>query len=71
MMKRGMLTVREYQVLILLGEGLVKREIAKELGIGYTTVDSHVQRIYKKFGVANAPKAITVGYQTGVLCLKR
>ena len=40
-----LLSDRELQVLSLLAEGLVKKEIAKKLSISYATVDTHVGRI--------------------------
>jgi len=54
----GLLSDRELQILSLLAEGLVKKEIAKKLSIGYTTVDTHVGRIYQKLEVNNAPSAV-------------
>ncbi len=61
------LTEREYEILILLGKGCVKKEIATQLGIGYSTVDTHVSHIYKKLGVSNAPSAVSQAYQKGIL----
>ena len=52
------LTERELEILSLLADGLVKKEIAKRLDIGYTTVDTHVGRIYTKLDVTNAPSAV-------------
>ena len=57
------LSAREMEVLSLLAEGLVKKEIAKKLNIGYTTVDTHVGRIYLKLGVRNAPSAVNRAYK--------
>lgn len=54
----SLLTDRELQVLSLLAEGLVKKEIAKKLSISYATVDTHVGRIYQKLDVNNAPSAV-------------
>lgn len=56
--RAGILSAREMEVLTLLAEGLVKKEIAKQLEIGYSTVDTHVGRIYAKLGVSNAPSAV-------------
>ncbi|MGB7325111.1 MAG: response regulator transcription factor [Rubripirellula sp.] len=53
-----LLSDRELQILSLLAEGLVKKEIAKELSISYATVDTHVGRIYQKLDVSNAPSAV-------------
>ncbi|RLS53109.1 MAG: DNA-binding response regulator [Planctomycetota bacterium] len=62
----GLLSVRELEILALLGEGLVKKEIADRLGITYPTVDSHVQRIYEKLQVHNAPAAINIAHRLGI-----
>lgn len=59
----GLLSARELQVLTLLAEGLVKKQIAKELEIGYSTVDTHVGRIYIKLGVTNAPSAVNKAHR--------
>jgi DNA-binding CsgD family transcriptional regulator len=61
------LTDREREILSLLAEGLVKKEIAKRLGIAYGTVDTHVSRLYAKLNVANAPAAVSRGYERGLL----
>lgn len=60
------LTQRETEILSLLGEGLVKKEICERLGISYPTVDSHVRHIYEKLKVHNAPAAISVAYRLGI-----
>jgi len=61
-----LLTERELEILTLLGEGLVKKEIADRLKISYTTVDSHVAHIYEKLGVRNAPAAVNKAYLVGL-----
>lgn len=61
------LSEREMEILILLGDGLVKKEIAKELGIGFSTVASHIRHIYEKLQVENAPAAISKAYKSGLL----
>ena len=62
----NILTDRELEILTLLGEGLVKKEIADQLQISYTTVDTHVGHIYKKLDVTNAPSAISKAYRLGL-----
>jgi DNA-binding NarL/FixJ family response regulator len=62
-----LLTDREREIVELLAEGLVKKEIARHLGIGYATVDTHVSRIYAKLNVANAPAAVSQAYSRGIL----
>lgn len=61
------LTERELEVLALLGDGLVKKEIANKLEISVTTVVTHVSHIYEKLHVKNAPSAISKGFRLGLL----
>lgn len=65
--EKGALTKRELEVLDLVAKGLVKKEIAGQLGIGETTVVSHVKNIYEKLGTTNAPAAVAQAYQKGLL----
>lgn len=62
----NVLTPRELEILTLLGEGLVKKEIADQLDISYTTVDTHVAHIYEKLEVRNAPSAINKAHRLGL-----
>jgi LuxR family maltose regulon positive regulatory protein len=52
------LTRRERQVLHLIAAGLSGPEIAKELVVAYSTVRSHIKRIYGKLGVHSRHEAI-------------
>ena len=61
------LSSREIDILKLLGEGLVKKEIAQKLGISITTVAFHVRNIYDKLEVQNAPSAVAKGYRSGLI----
>jgi len=61
----NVLSERELDVLKLLAEGLVKKEIADQLGIQYSTVDYYVSRIYEKLNVKNAPAAVNQGHKRG------
>ena len=62
----NILTERELEILTLLGEGLVKKEIADRLQISYTTVDTHVGHIYDKLEVRNAPSAVNKAHRLGL-----
>ncbi|MDP4721970.1 MAG: response regulator transcription factor [Akkermansiaceae bacterium] len=62
----GSLTAREMEVLALVAEGFVKKEICKKLNISYNTVDIHVRHIYEKLEVQNAPAAVSKAYRTGL-----
>lgn len=52
------LTRREKQILHLLGQGLPNRAIAEELGIGETTVKTHIYNVYRKIGVNRRSSAV-------------
>lgn len=52
------LTKREFEILQLLSEGLLYKEIAKDLGITIGTVKQHVHKIYDKLQVNNKTEAI-------------
>ncbi|MDA7933013.1 response regulator transcription factor [Mariniblastus sp.] len=61
------LSQREMEVLTLLGEGKLKKEIAIHLDITISTVATYIRRIYEKLNVQNAPAAITQAYRAGIL----
>jgi DNA-binding NarL/FixJ family response regulator len=52
------LSTRECQVLELLAQGLLYKEIATNLGISYATVNNHVRHIYEKLHVQSRSQAI-------------
>ncbi|MDQ8183470.1 response regulator transcription factor [Pelagicoccus sp. SDUM812005] len=60
------LSERELEILKLLADGLLKKEIAAELGISLSTVVTHTNRIYAKLEVRNTPSAISKAYKTGI-----
>lgn len=45
------LTDREYQVLRLLANGYINREIAEQLGVGVKTIDTHRANLLRKLGL--------------------
>lgn len=60
------LSEREMEILTLLAEGLVKKEIADRLCISSHTVVSHIRHIYEKLNVQNAPSAVNKAYRLGL-----
>ena len=52
------LTDRERQILDLLAEGLIQKEIALELGISFHTVVTHMRKLYKKLHVTTNTGAV-------------
>jgi DNA-binding NarL/FixJ family response regulator len=61
-----LLSARELEILTLISEGQVKKEIAEQLNISVTTVIYHVNHIYEKLQVPNAPAAVAKAYKKGI-----
>ena len=61
------LSERELQILTLIANGNARKEISSRLDISINTVCYHVDHIYEKLNVANAPAAIAQGFRTGIL----
>jgi DNA-binding NarL/FixJ family response regulator len=64
-----LLSKREMEILTLLAEGLVQKEIALKLNISTTTVVTHINHIYLKLNVTNAPAAINKAHLSGLFNL--
>lgn len=52
------LTSREREILELMVDGLIKKEIADRLSLSYHTVDTHLRNIYGKLQVHNRSEAV-------------
>jgi DNA-binding NarL/FixJ family response regulator len=52
------LTPREREILDLLAEGFLYKEIADKLSVSYSTVQTHVERIYRKLQVHSRSQAV-------------
>ena len=63
------LTPREREILTLLGEGLVNREIGVRLGISEHTVKTHLAAIYEKLEASNRAEAVATGLRRGLVML--
>ena len=61
------LTAREQEVLKLLAQGCVVREIAGRLQISSATVKTHLAHIYAKLGVVHGTAAVSVAMRSGLL----
>jgi LuxR family transcriptional regulator, maltose regulon positive regulatory protein len=61
------LSERELAVLRLLPTRLSNREIGRELYVSVNTVRSHIQAIYRKFGVATRDEAVAHARELGLL----
>ena len=52
------LSPREREVLDLLAQGFLYKEIAERLGVSYETVHTHIRRIYEKLQVRTRTEAV-------------
>ena len=58
-----LLSEREIQVVRLVAEGKITKEIADQLYVSTRTVETHRSRIMKKLGVANTAEMIRMAYE--------
>lgn len=65
------LTKREMDVLNLLGQGKLNKEIAQDLSISERTAKFHVSSIFKKLDVQNRTEAVTKAAQVGLIDIKK
>jgi two-component system, NarL family, response regulator YdfI len=63
------LTTRERDVLQMLSQGLVNKEIAARLGISEHTVKFHVAAILGKLGAATRTEAVSIALRSGLIFL--
>jgi two-component system, NarL family, response regulator YdfI len=61
------ITPREAEVLRMLAEGLVNKDIASRLGISDHTVKFHISSILAKLGASTRTEAVTVGIRRGLI----
>lgn len=61
------LTLRELDVLRLVGEGRSNEAIARELSLSRATVKSHLAHVYNKLGVQSRTAALSIARQRGIL----
>ena len=53
-----MLSPRESEIIALMAEGYINKEIATRLGISEGTVKTHRKKIHEKLGVSSRSQAI-------------
>lgn len=61
------LSKREYEILVLVSQGLSNKEIASDLSISKYTVESHIKHIYRKLEVCTRTKAIGTARSMGLI----
>lgn len=64
--QHALLSPRETEILDLLADGHLQKQIAEVLNISPKTVDFHIGHIYKKLNVQNAPAAVAQAYKSGI-----
>jgi DNA-binding NarL/FixJ family response regulator len=69
--KIALLTSRERQLIMLIGEGLTNRQIAERLVITETTVRHHLTSIYQKLAVKDRLSLALYAYQHGLAKVPR
>jgi DNA-binding NarL/FixJ family response regulator len=60
-------TMREVEVLQLISEGLVNREIGQRLFLSEETVKSHVRHLLAKLQARSRAHAVAVGFRRGLI----
>jgi DNA-binding NarL/FixJ family response regulator len=53
------LTPREQEIALLVGRGLINRQIAQKLSISERTVENHISKILKKLGFSSRARIAT------------
>ena len=65
------LTNREREVLILIAEGLLNKEIASQMGIGVRTVETHRERIMRKLNIHSVACLTRFAISQGLISLQQ
>jgi two-component system, NarL family, response regulator LiaR len=61
------ITPREFEVLVLIAEGMSNREIAEKLFVSENTVKTHSSRVFDKLGAKRRTQAVQLGKELGLL----
>jgi two-component system, NarL family, nitrate/nitrite response regulator NarL len=61
------LTARELEVLAHIGSGLMIKQVAARLGIGYHTVNDNIKSIYRKLGIRTRAQAAAEAGKRGLI----
>jgi len=64
--EENILTSREIEVIELIAEGLINKEIAKKLYISEKTVKNHVSNIFKKLNVSDRTQAAIYAFKHNI-----
>ncbi len=61
------LTARELEVLAMIGSGLMIKQVAARLDIGYHTVNDNIKSIYRKLGIRTRAQAAAEASKRGLV----
>lgn len=61
------ITNRQKEILHLLSQGLLNKQIASELGISANTVKAHLYEIFRNLDVNNRTAAVKTAFQQGII----
>ena len=64
------LTKRELEILKLIAQGLLNKEIAAMLNISERTVKNHISNIFKKIDVSDRTQAAVFAIKNGIVEIK-
>lgn len=64
---RATVTSRQHEILFLLAQGLLNKQIAHELNISTNTVKAHLHEIFKQLNVNNRTAAVQTAHNYGLL----
>jgi two-component system nitrate/nitrite response regulator NarL len=64
--KKALLSKREREVIVLVGEGQKNQQIADQLFLSEVTVRHHLTSIFKKLGVTDRLELVIYAYQNGL-----
>lgn len=64
---KNLLSEREREVLELMAQGHLKKEVADRLGLSYATVAFYTANIYKKLQVSNVAAAVSIAIRKGMI----
>ena len=64
---KARLSDREAQVLKLLAQGYLNKEIANQLGIGQATVSTHIKNLYRKLAVHSRVQVVMAAQERGLI----
>jgi DNA-binding NarL/FixJ family response regulator len=63
----GTLTLRQLEVISMLGRGFSNKEIARSLDVAERTVKAHVSAVFEALNVRNRTQAVLVAQRRGFL----